>query len=189
MQNYISAEIEQAIDQELERLPYALIKDLRIRWKDLFASDPPKAFSPDLLRRAIAQRIQERAYGGLNPSAQRELSQIIKLHSNKTGDQRELRRRIKPGAIVVREWKGTTHRVTVLSKGFYYNEQTYQSLSEVARAITGTRWNGPKFFGLRKPEPLKTASVSNRAAVKPRRERSRSLSPSAASRPEAGQEG
>ncbi|MBB5055292.1 hypothetical protein HNQ36_005303 [Afipia massiliensis] len=188
MQNHISAEIEQAIDQELERLPSALIKDLRNRWKELFASDPPKVFGPDLLRRAIAQQIQERAYGGLNPSAQRELSQIIKLYNNKTGDQPELRRRIKPGAIVVREWKGTTHRVTVLSKGFYYNEQTYQSLSEVARAITGTRWNGPKFFGLRKPEPLKTASVSNKGAAKPHRDRGRSLSLSAASRPEAGHE-
>lgn len=163
MQNHISAQIDRAIDQELERLTGALIKDLRERWKNLFASDPPKAFGPDLLRRAIAQKIQEQAYGGLNPSAQRELNQIIKLHSDKSGSKAELPRRIKPGAIVLREWKGQTHRVTVLSKGFYYNAESYQSLSEVARAITGTRWNGPKFFGLRKPEPSKAKGASNKA--------------------------
>ena len=166
MQTLISAQIDRAIDDELERLTGALIKDLRERWKDLFVSDPPKAFGPDLLRRAIAQKIQEQAYGGLNPSAQRELNHIIKLHSSKSGPKTELPRRIKPGAIVLREWKGQTHRVTVLSKGFYYDAETYQSLSEVARAITGTRWNGPKFFGLRKPEPSKTKGASNKAKVK-----------------------
>ena len=112
MQANISAQADRAIDDELERLTGALIKDLRERWKDLFGSDPPKAFGPDLLRRAIAQKIQEQAYGGLNPSAQRELNQIIKLHSNKSGSKAELPRRIQPGAIVLREWKGQTHRVT-----------------------------------------------------------------------------
>ena len=112
---------------------------------------------------------QEQAYGGLNPEAQRELNQLIKLHANKSGNRTEPPRRIKPGAIVLREWKGQTHRVTVLSKGFYYNEQTYLSLSEVARAITGTRWNGPRFFGLRKPElPKETSATSLKPMKAPR---------------------
>lgn len=169
MRNHISAEIDRAIDQELEQLPNALVKDLRERWKGLFASNPPKAFGPDLLRRAIAQKIQEQAYGRLNPSAQHELNQIIKRHSNKAGTPTGWSRRIKSGAVVLREWKGQTHRVTVLSKGFCYNEETYQSLSEVARVITGTRWNGPKFFGLRKPEPQKAVSTSKKAITKPNR--------------------
>lgn len=191
MQSHIPAEIDRAINQELERLPKALIKDLRERWKELFTSSPPKAFGPDLLRRAIAQKIQEQAYGGLNPSAQHELNQIIKLHSNKAGTPTGWSRRIKSGAIVLREWKGQTHRVTVLSKGFYYNEETYQSLSEIARVITGTRWNGPKFFGLRKPGPQRAVSTSKKAIAKPNcgQAHQRGAGKTAVSRLEAGHEG
>ena len=166
MPNLMPEETKQAVDQELERLPRALIRDLRKRWKELRASDPPNAFGPDLLRRAIAQRIQEQAYGGLEPAVRRELNQMIKLHGNKTGERTELPRRIKAGAVVLREWKGETHRVTVLSNGFSYNEQTYQSLSEVARTITGTRWNGPRFFGLRKPDVAKTVGPSSASSAK-----------------------
>ena len=166
MPNLMPEEAKQAVDQELDRLPRALIRDLRKRWKVHFASDPPEAFGPDLLRRAIAQKIQEQAYGGLEPAVRRELNQMIKLHGNKTGERTELPRRIKAGAVVMREWKGETHRVTVLSNGFSYKEQTYQSLSEVARTITGTRWNGPRFFGLRKSDVAKTVGTSTVSAAK-----------------------
>ena len=159
-------ETKQAVDQELDQLARTLIRDLRKRWKQLFSSDPPKAFGPDLLRRAIAHGIQEQAYGGFEPAVRRELKQMIKIHGNKTGERTELPRRIKAGAIVLREWKGETHRVTVLRNGFSYKEQTYQSLSEVARTITGTRWNGPRFFGLRKSDVAKTVGTSSVSAVK-----------------------
>lgn len=168
MPNVKPRETSQAVDQELEGLPHALIRDLRKRWKELFASDPPKAFGPDLLRRAIAQRIQEQAYGGLEPAVRRELKLIIKLHGSKTNGRTELPRRIGAGAVVLREWKGATHRVTVLSNGFSYNQQIYQSLSEVARAITGTRWNGPRFFGLRKPDVAKTTGTSPAGSARAR---------------------
>ena len=76
------------------------------------------------------------------------LNQLIAQHT-KTPGKIVLPRRIKPGAILVRQWKGASHRVTVLEGGFAYEGKSYESLSEIARSITGTRWNGPRFFGLR----------------------------------------
>ncbi len=133
---------------ELERLRTMRIVELRALWRAKFKTDPPKAFGPDLLRRSIAYRIQQQAYGGLDPATMRLLSQLMAQHG-KTPGKIVLPRRIKPGAILVREWKKDSHRVTVLEDGFAYEGKTYESLSEIARLITGTRWNGPKFFGLR----------------------------------------
>ena len=124
------------------------IAELRALWRAKFQSDPPKAFGPDLLRRSIAYRIQEDAYGGLDPATTRLLKQLMAQYA-KTPGKIVMPRRIKPGAILVREWKGESHRVTVLEDGFAYQGKTYESLSEIARLITGTRWNGPRFFGLR----------------------------------------
>ena len=111
--------------------------------------EPPKAFGPDLLRRSIAHRIQEKAYGGLSGPAQRLLDQAMKAFAAKPNGKIVLPRRIKPGSVLVREWKGKNHRVTVLAEGFVYDGKTYTNLSEIAVLITGTRWNGPRFFGLR----------------------------------------
>ena len=137
------------IEAELERLRSMRIVELRALWRAKFKSDPPKAFGPDLLRRSIAYRIQEEAYGGLDRATARLLKQL-KAQYTKTPGRIVLPRRIKPGAILVRQWKGRSHRVTVLNNGFAYEGETYDSLSEIARRITGTRWNGPRFFGLRK---------------------------------------
>src|SRR6202040_2354279 len=115
----------------------------------VFRSDPPTAFGPDLLRRSIAHRIQEKAYGGLSRSAQRLLDQMMKAYAAKPGGKIVLPRRIKPGSVLVREWKGKSHRVMVLADGFVYEGVTYSNLSEIAGLVTGTRWNGPRFFGLR----------------------------------------
>ena len=137
------------VENELQKLPACRIGDLRARWRTLFDAEAPQAFGPDLLRRSIAQKIQENAYGKLSPITQRELNRIItSLEKSPTG-RIELPRRIKAGAVLVRDWKGKTHHVTVREKGFSYEERTYTTLSEIAREITGTRWNGPKFFGLR----------------------------------------
>ena len=97
---------------------------------------------------SIAQGIQESAYGGLDPTTARLLSQLIAQHA-KTPGKIVLPRRIKPGATLVRQWKGQSHRVGVMQDGFAYDGKTYVSLSEIARLITGSRWNGPRFFGLR----------------------------------------
>lgn len=141
------------VEAELDRLVKEPVAALRLRYRELFRSAPPPAFGPDLLRRSIAQRIQEKAYGGLSRPTQRLLDQLAKTIVAKPNNQLELPRRIKPGSELVRTWKGKTYRIVVLETGFAYDGNTYASLSEIASLITGTRWNGPRFFGLRtKPE-------------------------------------
>jgi DUF2924 family protein len=152
-----------AVEDELDRLPAMPIAQLRVRYREVFRSDPPKAFGPDLLRRSIAHRIQEKAYGGLSRSAQRLLDQMMKAFAGKPNGKIVLPRRIKPGSVLVREWKGKSHRVMVLADGFAYDGETYPSLSEIAVLITGTRWNGPRFFGLRaKSQESDEPSASDR---------------------------
>jgi hypothetical protein len=141
--------VDPAVEAELDRLPATLIAQLRVRYRELFRTDPPKAFGPDLLRRSIAHRIQERAYSGLRPETQRLLDQLIKAALAKPNGRLELPRRIKPGSELVRTWKGKSYRVTVMAEGFAYDGRPFASLSEIASEITGTNWNGPRFFGLR----------------------------------------
>jgi Protein of unknown function (DUF2924) len=138
-----------AVEAELDRLAVMPIAQLRKRYCEVFRTDPPKAFGPDLLRRSIAHRIQEKAYGGLSRSTQRLLDQMIKTYAAKPNGKIVLPRRIKPGSELVRTWKGKSYRVMVMADGFAYDGETFASLSEIASEITGTRWNGPRFFGLR----------------------------------------
>src|SRR6202158_3589473 len=138
-----------AVEAELDRLPKAPIADLRKRYRELLRTEPPKAFGPDLLRRSIAQRVQEKAYGGLSAPTRRLLDQLVKAAMAKPNGRLELPRRIKPGSELVRTWKKRTYRVMVMADGFAYEGKTFAGLSEIASAITGTRWNGPRFFGLR----------------------------------------
>jgi Protein of unknown function (DUF2924) len=144
-----SGPADPTIEAELDRLPRTPIADLRKRYRELLRAEPPKAFGPDLLRRSIAHRIQEKAYGGLPASTRRLLDKLVKAAIAKPNGRLELPRRIKPGSELVRTWKGQTHRVTVMADGYTFNGQRYASLSEIATEITGTKWNGPRFFGLR----------------------------------------
>jgi hypothetical protein len=154
------------IEAELDRLAGMPIAQLRVRYREVFRADPPKAFGPDLLRRSVAHRIQEKAYGGLSRSAQRLLDQIIKAFSAKPNGKIVLPRRIKPGSVLVREWKGRSHRVMVLADGFAYDGNTYGNLSEIAGLITGTHWNGPRFFGLRsRTDESSTATKAGRPSA------------------------
>lgn len=137
------------LEVALNQLSGARIKELRERWRPTFRAEPPSAFGSDLLRRSIAHRLQEQRYGGLSPQAQRELNQLIKTLARKRSGRIELPKRVKSGSVLVRLWKGKSHRVTVFDDGFAFEGRVYNSLSEIARKITGTRWNGPKFFGLR----------------------------------------
>jgi hypothetical protein len=137
------------VDDELDRLGVMPIAQLRVRYGQLFRGNPPKAFGPDLLRRSIAHEIQEKSYGGLSRSTQRLLDQMVKAYAAKPSGKIVLPRRIKPGSVLVRQWKGRSHRVMVLADGFAYDGRTFGNLSEIAVLITGTRWNGPRFFGLR----------------------------------------
>jgi hypothetical protein len=142
-----------AVEADLDRLPTARIADLRTRYRELFRAEPPKAFGPDLLRRSIAHRIQEKAYGGLSRTTQKLLDQLVKQALKKPNGRLVLPRRIKPGSEVVRTWKGKSYRVVATADGFAYDGKTFTNLSEIASAITGTRWNGPRFFGLRSTSP------------------------------------
>jgi Protein of unknown function (DUF2924) len=150
----LKAAADPAVEAELDRLPTTPIADLRKRYRELFRAEPPKAFGPDLLRRSIAQRIQEKAFGGLPASTRRLLDQLVKAAMAKPNGRLGLPRRIKSGSELVRTWKGKSHRVMVMADGFAYGGKRFASLSEIATEITGTRWNGPRFFGLR-PAPNK----------------------------------
>jgi Protein of unknown function (DUF2924) len=148
-QQHVRDAADPAVEAELDRLPTTPVAVLRKRYLDLYRTDAPKAFGPDLLRRSIAHRIQEKAYGSLSVSTRRLLDQLVKAAIAKPNGRLELPRRIKPGSELVRTWKGRSYRVTAIADGFSYDGKTHTSLSEVASAITGTRWNGPRFFGLR----------------------------------------
>jgi hypothetical protein len=102
------------VEAELDRLPKTPIADLRSRYRELFRAEPPKAFGPDLLRRSIAHRAQERAYGGLSRDHQRLLDRLVKAAQAKPNGRLELPRRIKPGSELVRIWNQRTYRVVVM---------------------------------------------------------------------------
>jgi len=144
------------VEEKLRRIA-AMNKDgLRALWRALHKSEPPKAFGPDLLRRSLAYRVQELAYGGLSPRVKRELAAAVRQIIKRPSARIELPRRIQSGAVLIRQWKGRVIRVTVSDDQFLYEGKRYSSLSEIALLITGTKWNGPRFFGLRptrKPEP------------------------------------
>jgi hypothetical protein len=153
----LNAAVGPVVDAELDQLPTTPIADLRKRYRELFRTEPPKAFGPDLLRRSIAQRIQVKAYGGLSRSTQRLLDQLVKAALATPNGRLELPRRIKPGSELLRTWKGKSYRVTVMADGFAYDGERFASLSEIASEITGTKWNGPRFFGLRSASNKVTA--------------------------------
>lgn len=115
---------------------------LRSEWRRVFGAEPPPAFSRNLLARAICYRLQEQAFGGLNASTTRLLRAL-----SKTGA--EPARQVKVGSIIVREHRGVLHEVLVVPGGFCWQGEIYDSLSAIARKITGVTWNGPRFFGLR----------------------------------------
>ncbi len=126
---------------------------LRAEWRRLYRSHPPLHIRRDLLVLAIAWKLQEKVYGGLTAALKRRLAGIgEELRTN--GDlSAGPAIRLKPGSRLVREWRGETHTVLVLEDGFEWNGQRRRSLSTIAREITGTRWSGPRFFGL-KPRPM-----------------------------------
>lgn len=109
---------------------------------------PSREIGRSLLIRAIAYRLQERAFGGLKPATCRLLARAVEETASGSSRIPQVRR-AQAGTILVREWQGTAHRVTMLDDGVSFNGKRYRSLSAVARAITGSHWSGPRFFGLR----------------------------------------
>jgi hypothetical protein len=124
-------------------------KDLRALWPQWFDHAPPKRLRRDLLIRALAYRMQERAQGGLSTATRCKLRALAEAVKTKTVFDVVETRRLTPGTHVIREWGNEMHQVTVEATNFLYRGQRYRSLSEIARRITGTRWSGPVFFGVK----------------------------------------
>jgi hypothetical protein len=137
-----------ALSAEIAGLSKASIKDLRDRWKTLYGKEPSGHIGRSFLIRVIAYRLQEKAFGGLKPSAQQILDRVFDGRGE-IGQEGIAKRRASAGTVLIREWRGVRHRVVVLDNDVTYRGRRYKSLSEVARAITGTRWSGPLFFGLK----------------------------------------
>ncbi|WP_197706335.1 DUF2924 domain-containing protein [Magnetospirillum sp. 15-1] len=118
-------------------------------WQKLFHQDPPHKLGRKLMLLAIAYKLQERASGGLKSSVSRRIA--LAGEAIAAGKAPAPVTTVKPGTRLLREWQGTTHEVIILDSGVRYRGETWRSLSEVARAITGARWSGPRFFGLKEP--------------------------------------
>jgi len=124
--------------------------ELRALWTERFGEEPPETRSTDLLRRQVAWRLQEGIYGGLKNRTRRRLKELARAFDKDTGHVPNAMPQLKPGTTLTREWKGRKHTVQVLKKGFSYRGKVHATLSSVARSITGTRWSGPVFFGLKR---------------------------------------
>ena len=165
--------------EEVEREVIALdtldTKALRARWQALYRKDPPPTFRARLLRLGIAYRLQEQAFGGLKPQTVRLLRKLAtQLRSERAAGQGggeidagpsarptvSQSFALTPGTRLMREWNGSTEIVDVVSEGFVWRGVTYRTLSSVAGAITGTKWSGPKFFGLVPAAPRMRGSVA-----------------------------
>ena len=139
------------IEVQLDSLPNLSRSELQSFWRDSYGSDPPEKISDLLMRQAIAHRIQVKHLGGLNFSTRQALKHLLEDSGATRLRPHSRSRRVTDGTVLVREWHGTTHQVTTTEKGVLYRGNLFRSLSEVAREITGTRWSGPLFFGLRTP--------------------------------------
>ena len=131
--------------------------ELQQEWRRRLGTAPPKLPSSDVMARMLAWRVQEREHGGLDPIVKARLRRLAKDPDPESERPRRIRPSLSPGTTLVREWQGGTHHVRVTDEGFEYAGRGYGSLSEVARAITGARWSGPRFFGLNKLPTTKAA--------------------------------
>ena len=129
------------------------LEELRAEWRRLHRAPCPALLSPDFLRRGIAHRLQERALGGLSAAARRQIASLARSADGPFLEVPLPPVQLRPGTALLRAWGGRTHTVLVGESGFEHEGRRYASLSEVARAITGAHWSGPRFFGLRKPRP------------------------------------
>jgi hypothetical protein len=136
-----------AIERELDRIRSLGLEELRLEWRRLYHSEPPK-ISRDLLFLSLGYKLQEVEHGGLGKSTRRKLQTIAKAlrTTGRVGPTPNLSP--KPGARLIREWHGRTHSVTVTEDGFEYAGTSYPSLTKIAKKITGAHWSGPRFFGL-----------------------------------------
>jgi Protein of unknown function (DUF2924) len=143
----------ESLDHEIARLRGLDVGELRARWRTVFRRRAPPHLPRHLLFRILAYRLQADQLGDLDADTRRVLDRIGSGPAERidrlVADFNLAKTELRPGTLLTREWGGHLQRVMVLADGFTWNGKTYRSLSKVAFAITGSRWNGPRFFGLR----------------------------------------
>jgi hypothetical protein len=143
-----------SLDEEIAHLRGLELKGLRARWQSVTGREAHPHLSRHLLFAMVAYRIQAEVLGDLDAETARLLKKVGPARSGievvpLTAEFDQRRRELLPGTVLTREWNGHNHQVTVVNEGFSWEGRTYDSLSKIAYAITGTKWNGPRFFGLR----------------------------------------
>ncbi len=173
------------VDDEIDRLEGLSIFELRTLWRRHWKQPPPMRLSKDMLVRGLAWKLQEQAIGGIRKPELRRLTALAKSSGEQRviGDNDDVGSAtsmglaaqnnrspttsaptpitLREGNRLVREWNGTTHTVLVLATGFEWQRRQYRSLSQIAEAITGAHWSGPRFFGLTKRKAERTVAASN----------------------------
>lgn len=164
---------KEQVEREIAALDTLDTKALQVRWLELYEREPPSRIRARLLRLGIAYRLQEKAYGGLKPQAVRLLRKLAAEQRSDRVSKRSVLEApdvaipqwfatqsplLSPGTQLMREWNGSTEVVDVVTDGFTWRGTRYRTLSAVAVAITGTKWSGPKFFGLTPPAPTQRSA-------------------------------
>jgi DUF2924 family protein len=122
---------------------------LKVAWRAIFKSAPPRAAHKEFFVRFLAHEFQVRMHGGLRKSSLKTLSESDQAKNSPAGVALAANKTLRAGTRLLRQWGGAAHEVTVMERGYAYRGRSYTSLSEIARCITGARWSGPRFFGLR----------------------------------------
>src|SRR5258708_7162421 len=149
MHRKLSETDSERMANELAGLQLPSDEKLHQHFKIIYRADPPPRMRRALLIQALAYRLQEKALGGLKPATRRLLASVADDAMARPTTPVARERKIKPGTTLLREWHGVPHRLTVLVDGVQFGNERYRSFSEVARKITGSRWSGPLFFGLK----------------------------------------
>jgi hypothetical protein len=155
---------KRSVEEEIAHLRGLDLGGLRARWQSVFQRQAPTHLTRHLLFAVIAYRLQADRFGDLDHPTKQVLDRTIAKEAGPTMASRlasfdQKRTELTPGTVLVREWDRRSQRVMVMADGFAWNGHTYDSLSKVAFAITGTKWNGPRFFGLRDKDDRSTAEV------------------------------
>jgi len=165
---------QDSVDLEIAHLRGLDIHRLRLKWKAVYGRPAPMHLPRHLLFRILTYKVQADRFGDLDTETVRLLDDIAAEAARAKAEKanqpvsppRIRRRKLTPGTVLVREWDGQHHKVTVATDGFVWNGTTYPSLSKVAFAITATNWNGPRFFGLRDSTKTNRVSKAKQAASK-----------------------
>ncbi|MDZ4865838.1 MAG: DUF2924 domain-containing protein [Alphaproteobacteria bacterium] len=139
---------EAEIEQQIAKLEAMSLVQLREAWLERFGAQAPKLKGRELLIRVLAFRIQADVVGDHSPAVKRKLTHLASSLAKDPKAPLFPTPSLRPGIVLTREWKGVVHKVLVRHQGFLYADKSYGSLSDVARSITGTRWSGPRFFGI-----------------------------------------